>query len=251
MRSPLELIAEVDNYSELSYKEKYTKFYPTFKEMFGSWTDFLRPLWSSDYMAYLIRNINKCYAEKVMYPSYDAIFRAFRECPLDKLQAVIIGGNPYPNYLATGIAYGIEEIPEIVPTSISNILYSINKDLTQVNIDEGVTEIKTTASLLNLAHQGILLLHETLMIEYQGSHGNYTLWQPFIEQVSRMISFTFPKVVFALWGDHNLKGLEGSLNPITTVISGDEPGKIDVSVKEWDFDWSELAYEIENFQVIW
>src|SRR5687768_11632455 len=39
-------------------------------------------------------------------PSFDDMFRAFKECPYNKLKVVILGQDPYPqNGVADGIAF--------------------------------------------------------------------------------------------------------------------------------------------------
>ena len=65
--------------------------------------------------------LNKLYVlsvtDKRFTPPLKQVFRAFEECPYDKLQVVIIGQDPYPQFgVADGISFSCGNTNKVQPS---------------------------------------------------------------------------------------------------------------------------------------
>jgi uracil DNA glycosylase len=65
---------------------------------------------------------------KRIYPSETDVFRAFDDCPFEKVRVVILGQDPYANEAqAIGRAFAVSESTEI-PPSLKNIFEKVRRD---------------------------------------------------------------------------------------------------------------------------
>lgn len=131
---------------------------------------------------------------KIIYPPGPLIFNAFNTTPIDKVEVVILGQDPYhgPGQ-AMGLSFSVpKDIP--IPASLKNIYKEINRDL-------GIA-IPKHGDLTGWAKQGVFLLNAILTVEKQqpGSHKNIG-WEKFTDAVIKTISDRCTGVVFLLWGN--------------------------------------------------
>lgn len=139
---------------------------------------------------------------KKIIPPHEKIhlsFRAFRECPPDKLKIVILGQDPYPQPgIYDGLAFSngnLQKGARISP-SLSNIFKEINRDIYN-DMDH-----YNNPDLTRWAKQGILLLNTALtVIEYDPASHN-KLWEPFTRQLIARITERNTGLIFLLWGRH-------------------------------------------------
>jgi len=133
-------------------------------------------------------------AGKTIYPPGPLIFNAFNTTPLDKVEVVIIGQDPYhgPDQ-AMGLSFSVPKNIAI-PASLKNIYKELNRDL-------GI-KIPNHGDLTNWAKQGVFLLNAMLTVEARqaGSHKKIG-WQTFTDAVIKTISDRCNGVVFLLWGN--------------------------------------------------
>ena len=129
-----------------------------------------------------------------LFPSRDNVFRAFAECPLDRLKVVILGEQPYNNIHADGLAFSTSQTGP-VPPSLWIIFSEICHD-----IRLGV--FHTNGDLTRWARQGVLLLNSWLTI---GQNGGNIRWGDFTGQVIRKISERQTPTVFMLWGKRAIR----------------------------------------------
>jgi uracil-DNA glycosylase len=129
-------------------------------------------------------------------PPLKQVFRAFQECPLDKLRVIIVGQDPYPQLgVADGIAFscGNTGKPE---ASLRYILGAVND-----TVYEGKLDIKTVdPNLQRWSNQGILMLNTALTTEIGKIGKHFDIWQPFIAYLIDMLSKNERPLVWVFMG---------------------------------------------------
>lgn len=130
---------------------------------------------------------------KVILPSEENVFNAFKFTPWEKLNVVILGQDPYPNpEHAHGLAFSVPETCVSLPMSLRNILKELKADL---GIDH------PHGNLSGWARQGILLLNTVLTVEAGNSNSHKNLgWRTLIEEVLFRLNHEKEHLVFLLWG---------------------------------------------------
>ena len=101
---------------------------------------------------------------KKIYPPMNKIFNAFNLTPLNKVKVVIVGQDPYHGEgQANGLSFSVEKFKKI-PPSLQNIFKELFDDLRITSPQNG--------DLQNWAHQGVLMLNNSLTVEkgMPGSH---------------------------------------------------------------------------------
>jgi uracil-DNA glycosylase len=161
----------------------------------SSWKRELKNTFNEPYFLKLITFVKEEYQNHVCYPLGNHIFSALDDCPLDKLQLVIIGQDPYHgDKQAHGYCFSV---PEGVkhPPSLVNIFKELNDDI-------GLS-YPNSGDLRRWASQGVLLLNSTLTVRENspGSHQNHG-WELFTDKIIKIISSKKKNVVFMLWGNY-------------------------------------------------
>jgi uracil-DNA glycosylase len=139
-----------------------------------------------------------------MTPKFSDTFRAFKECPWDKLHTVLLGQDPYPGkidkttYVADGLAFSSKN-SKSCPKTLNYILESIDRDIYE---GKGYELAKTT-DLTAWANQGILLLNTALSFPIgQKSGAHVDLWHPFISYVLKTINEKKSAIAVGLFGGY-------------------------------------------------
>lgn len=126
---------------------------------------------------------------KEITPKFEDTFRAFKECPWERVHTVLLGMDPYPGkindntYVADGIAFSSRHSQKC-PDSLRYIFRALEED-----IYKGESYVVENYDLTRWANQGILLINCALSFprgEKSGSH--FKMWQPFITEVLRIIN---------------------------------------------------------------
>jgi uracil-DNA glycosylase len=135
------------------------------------------------------------YTAQTIYPPAAQIFRAFDECPFEKVKVVILGQDPYhgpgqANGLCFAVGAGVAP-----PPSLQNIFKEIEADLGH--------PVSRDPDLSRWARQGVLLLNATLTVRASqaGSHQNKG-WEQFTDAAVHALSREREGVVFMLWGSY-------------------------------------------------
>lgn len=160
-----------------------------------SWKRLLASEFEQPYFAELRRFVRDEYETRAVYPPPAHIFRAFDECPFDKVKVVILGQDPYhrPGQ-ANGLCFAVRsDLP--APPSLINIFKEIESDLGHA--------VSRDPDLSRWARQGVLLLNATLTVRegQAGSHQNKG-WEHFTDAVVRALSRERSGLVFMLWGSY-------------------------------------------------
>lgn len=132
--------------------------------------------------------------QKVIFPEYENIFRAFEACSFQNTKVVIIGQDPYFHYhQANGLAFSVfNEIK--TPPSLKNIFLELFNEY-------GFKRERNDLS--DWANQGVLLLNSILTV-----FNNEPLsckdwgWQTLLENTIMYLNDKKERVVFLLWGNY-------------------------------------------------
>ena len=159
-----------------------------------SWGKLLSEEFNSEYFKSLISFVKEDYSKTTCYPKGSHVFNAFDICPINNLNVVIIGQDPYhgPGQ-ANGLSFSVNKgIPH--PPSLINIFKEIEADL-------GHKYENNNGDLSKWAKQGVMLLNATLTVKeaLPGSHQNKG-WEIFTDKVIEIISNETNNTVFLLWG---------------------------------------------------
>ncbi|WP_333923581.1 uracil-DNA glycosylase [Sphingomonas sp. LR59] len=163
-----------------------------------SWRDALRAEFDQPYMAEIA---NALEAAELSAESGDArvapcrsdIFRALNLVSVDKVSAVIVGQDPYPNPGdADGLAFSVRRDAKL-PSALSKILAEARRDLGWNGRKSG--------NLKPWAKSGVLLLNAALtnLVGYTWAHGDLD-WPRFTRAVLGVMARRERKTVILLWG---------------------------------------------------
>jgi uracil-DNA glycosylase len=165
-------------------------------EMESSWKRVLAEEFEKPYFKELTEFVKKEYMQEAVYPSAQAIFRAFELTPFDQVRVVILGQDPYHGAgQATGLSFAVND-GVTLPPSLRNMYKELESDL-------GTPLTNRSGDLSRWATQGVLLLNATLTVRASspGSHQNQG-WEQFTDAVIRALSEKRENLVFILWGNY-------------------------------------------------
>lgn len=145
----------------------------------------------------IIQSIKKSSSKTNVYPTPDKLFKAFNECPYDKLKVVILGQDPYASSRATGIAFANEDKDN---NKIQPLSPSLVKILDALEVDTDFRAMFTDYSFVPWANQGVLMLNSALTVE-MGNYGSHILlWRPFTKYLVSRLNKENTGLIFCLWG---------------------------------------------------
>ena len=164
-----------------------------------SWKKALNEEFNQPYFKELTEFVKSEYQQYTIFPSKSQIFRAFDECPFDKVKVVIFGQDPYHTKgMADGLCFS-------VPRGVSKLPPSLRNILTELETDLGI-EQRTNGDLIYWANQGVLMLNTVLTVRegVADSHAGKG-WEIFTDAVIRELNIRKKGVVYILWGSKALK----------------------------------------------
>lgn len=159
------------------------------------WANFLAPFLASKEYKTLGANLLKLQKEGVILtPDLRHVFRAFSECPFNKVHSMIIGMDPYPGTnkdgtpIADGLAFSARE-SEDAPKSLNLIYEALDTTVFSGHYTpRGSWNYKKEFighGLMHWAHDGVLMLNCSLttIVGRSGDRDQMVMWLPFIEYV--------------------------------------------------------------------
>jgi uracil-DNA glycosylase len=192
-----------------------------------SWMDFFNSLKTDLNYLSLMDSIEALYKEKVVYPSKEFIFEAFKLTPLETLKVVIIGQDPYHQKgQAHGLAFSV--LPGIkAPPSLKNIFKEIQNDIGEpMNFQNG--------HLNYLSIQGVLLLNTLLTVEEGKPLSHQGIgYEGLIEQCFAFMDTLPQPIVFLLWGDRAKKYQRFIHNPNRLILTAHHPSPLSANRGGW------------------
>ena len=157
------------------------------------WKIFLSDEIHKEYFIELMKKVSLEYKSKIVFPSYENIFKAFNLVKPSKIKVVIIGQDPYHGVgQANGLAFSVSSDVKIPPS-----LKNIYKEL----VDDIGCKYPKSGNLEQWEKEGVLLLNTVLTVEKgsPNSHKDFG-WQRFTDVVIKKLSDDKEHLVFILWG---------------------------------------------------
>lgn len=154
-------------------------------------------------------------------PPLKQVFRAFEECPHDKLKVIIIGQDPYP-YLgvADGLAFSCGNTPKLQPSL--RIIFDAIDNTKEHNLD-----------LTRWANQGVLLLNVALTCQVDKPGTHYKVWQEFIVYLMDILNYTDTGLIFILMGKE-AQELESMIGEHHHILKTSHPASAVYKKTTWD-----------------
>jgi uracil-DNA glycosylase len=221
------------------------------KLKFNNWDKVFNSfIFSSDFDKIIMQLYNLSTEGKNFTPPLKQVFRAFEECPLDKLKIVIIGQDPYPQLgVADGISFSCSNTNNLQP-SLRYILGEVNKTVYGDNL------VSTDVDLKRWSSQGILMLNTSLTTEVGKIGQHYDIWKDFTAYLLDYLTHNKENIIYIYMGKKAQEWAD---------LTGDNNHKLFVShpasaaytkQKHWDSNdvflkTQLLVQEYHNTNIIW
>lgn len=151
-------------------------------------------IFSSEFTDILSELYRQSVSDKRFTPPLKQVFRAFEECPYDKLKVVIIGQDPYPTLgVADGISFSCSNTNKLQP-SLKFIFEEIERTVYQ-GFPTG-----QDPDLKRWSNQGILMLNTALTVEVGKIGSHYEIWRPFTAYLLDWLNNYNPGLVYVYMG---------------------------------------------------
>ena len=178
-------------------------------------------------------------------PALKQLFRAFTECPVDKVKVVIIGQDPYPQPLvADGIAFSCSNTNK-AEASLRYMLRAIED--TVALEDRAPVENEERLDLVRWSNQGILMLNSALTTEVGKVGKHVEAWKPFMEYLIDTLNFQQSGLIFALMGKQ-AQHYEALIGDHHTVLKSTHPAYAAYQ-KQFNWDCNDIFNKI-NLQLV-
>lgn len=154
----------------------------------------------------VLKEVARRRKKECVYPAPGDVFRAFDDCPFDKVRVVILGQDPYiKKGQAIGRAFAVSESAKKVPPSLNNILTEVRRDNPRGEMPKPTLE--------SWAKDGVLLLNTTLTVAHghPDSHAPVGWKKAVTIPTLKKLSVERKNLVLMLWGNH-AKSLETILD---------------------------------------
>lgn len=164
---------------------------------------------------------------KKFTPPLKQVFRAFEECPHNKLKVIMIGQDPYPHLgVADGLAFSCSNTMKPQP-SLKNIF-----DAIEVTIHQEFSNYQDP-NLTRWANQGVLLLNSALTCQVDKVGLHYAIWQEFIAYTMDILNYTDSGLIFVLMGKQ-AQELESMIGEHHYIVKVSHPASAAYTKKAWD-----------------
>ena len=194
----------------------------------SGWTMRLRGFLQSSDFDKVLETLYKMREDgKRFTPPLKQVFRAFEECPVNKLKVIMIGQDPYPHFgVADGLAFSCSNTGKPQP-SLKNIFEAIDSTV----YDNERREYNP--DLTRWANQGVLLLNSALTCQVDKVGSHYAVWKDFIAYVMDILNFIDSGLIFVLMGKQ-AQELEGLIGDHHHVIKVSHPASAAYTKTVWD-----------------
>ena len=190
------------------------------KRFGNSWYEPLKVCLESKEFSNLGRQIATLRLNKVIYPSKELVFRAFRETPYDKIKVVLVGQDCYHDGSAEGLSFSNGMSDKVSP-SLRLILEEIDNSYPEWKEDIGYGRLDKQ-DLSRWAKQGVFLINMALTVEEKKAGSHLKLWEPFINFVFSTIN-NKQDVIWILLGKEAQKIKSLITNKTHTILEAAHP----------------------------
>jgi uracil-DNA glycosylase len=225
-----------------------TKLYEQLRE--SGWGDKLKVfILSNDFYNILERLAKEVQAGNRFTPTIKHLFRAFTECPYDKLKVVIVGQDPYPREgVADGIAFSCRntEHPSQIQPSLRHIYKALDAD--------GIDHFHTY-DLKDWANQGILLLNTALTTQI-GTPGKHAeIWKPFMQYLFEILNSN-TGIIYTFMGKAAQAWIPEISEDMNYILKCEHPAAASYTGRDWNSngvfkDIDTLLKEKYNVNIKW
>lgn len=172
------------------------------EEYFGDWCQVINVKMAED----IIERLKA--SNRIICPRIADVFRAFRLCPLSRMRVMVIGQDPYNNYLnnkpvATGVAFANNK--DTKEEDYSPSLEVLRESIIDFSLPHG--RINFDPSLEKWEEQGVVMLNASLTCQMGEPLSHTLLWMPFMQSLLTNVSESLVGIVFVLLGN-SAKSLE-------------------------------------------
>lgn len=217
---------------KINPSEVSDKLYNVLKESNTGWHNLLKGfLLSKDFVNILSTLENLVNDDKRFTPPLKDVFRAFTECPLDKLRVVVVGQDPYPQLgVADGIAFSCSKKDK----KEASLRY-IHKAIAKTVYNDEVDFNSLSNDLSTWSNQGILMLNTALTCEVKKIGTHIDIWSPFIAYLFDMLNSRDQELIFVFLGK-KAQGYEDLVDDIRHfILKASHPASAAYNKqKEWD-----------------
>ena len=185
-----------------------------------SWKPFLDPEFEKPYMQALKQFLrSEKDQHKVIFPPSSDWFHALQVTPLDQVNVVILGQDPYhqPGQ-AHGLCFSVK--PGVrIPPSLQNIYKELKTDLGIDQPGHGFLDPWAT--------QGVLLINAVLTVEQSNANAHQGKgWEIFTDRIIELVNQQCDHAVFMLWGSYAQKKGSGIDNQKHLVLKAPHPSPL-------------------------
>lgn len=159
----------------------------------ASWEEFFKFEKTQPYFQNLLMFLKKEIAQgKIIYPNKNDWFKCFKATPLEKVQVVFLGQDPYHTPgVADGLAFSTQKTQ--LPPSLKNIFQEIKNCYPDFSFKSG--------DLISWANQGVLLINRVLTVEKNSPTSHYNQgWETFTKHALEYLVAHKKDIVFVLLG---------------------------------------------------
>lgn len=164
----------------------------------SGWHNLLKGFLVSEDFSRIIQTLEQQVSDNKRFtPPLKQVFKAFQECPLDKLKVVIVGEEPYHQMgVADGIAFSCgntlkrETALRYIHKAVIDTIYKGEKDIKDLSCD-----------LTNWSNQGVLLLNLALTTEINKPGRHFVLWRAFSQYLFDMLNAKKEPIVWVFLGE--------------------------------------------------
>jgi uracil-DNA glycosylase len=201
-------------------------------------------IFSSDFDNILTQLWNLSQADKRFTPTLKQLFRAFEECPYDKLQVVMIGQDPYPQLgVADGISFSCSNTGQLQP-SLRFILDEVNRTVYKGHPGSLDVDLK------RWANQGVLMLNTALTTEVSKIGAHYDIWKPFTAYLLDWLNNYNPGLVYVYMGKKAEEWSSLTHDDRNTKFMVKHPASAAYNGSKWDSD--NVFIKIQKYkQITW
>lgn len=160
--------------------------------MIKGWEDFFTVEEQQPYYKKLMESVSLEYQNNMVYPPYEAIFRAYELCSYNDTKVVIVGQDPYHELnQANGLCFSVSPLVKN-PPSLVNIFKELESDLSIK---------RDNSDLSDWARQGVLLLNRVLTVRAGVAYSHESLgWQNLTLRTIMYLNRKQEPIIFVLWG---------------------------------------------------
>jgi len=194
------------------------------------WNDLFNNIKNQEYSKKLNSFLDEEYKNKIIYPSREHVFNAFKFTPLDSVKVVILGQDPYhePGQ-AMGIAFSVP-VGVYLPPSLENIYK-------EIELEYGIKMNHENGDLTYLARQGVLLINPILTVEEHKplSHKSRE-YELFFNDVLTTLNNLDRPLIFMLWGNNARQFKSLLTNPKHLILESVHPSPLSANRGGWFYN---------------